>query len=57
MSYMCKYCKNFEVDYSKLKIDDIFITTTAKYTFVGDGKEYYIPLNFCPNCGRELKRT
>lgn len=54
---MCKYCENFEVDYSKLKIDDIFITTTAKYTFVGDGKEYYIPLNFCPNCGRELKRT
>ena len=54
---MCKYCENFELDNSKLKLGDVFITTTARYTFVGDGREYNIPLNFCPNCGRELKRT
>lgn len=52
---MCKYCENFDVDGSKLKLGDIIITTTAKYTFVGDGREHYIPLNFCPNCGRVLR--
>ena len=50
---MCKYCDNFEK--KKLQINDAFIVSPAKYTFVGDGKEYNVPLFFCPACGRKLK--
>lgn len=50
---MCKYCDNFEK--KKLQINDTFIVSPAKYTFVGDGKEYNVPLFFCPACGRKLK--
>lgn len=52
---MCKFCENFYKDYRELKLGDIFITQSAKYTQVGDGKEHNIPMNFCPHCGSNIK--
>ena len=38
-----------------MQLGDVFITQPAKYTFAGDGQEYTVPLNFCPNCGRDIR--
>ena len=53
---MCEYCENEDKLPSELEIDDVFIVSSAMYTRVGDGTPWIIPTNFCPNCGRELKR-
>lgn len=49
---MCKFCKNYNK--KSLPINEIFITSPAKYTYVGDGKEYPIPMFYCPYCGNKL---
>ena len=51
----CLFCSNYDKMPSKLNLGDVFITQTAKFTRVGDGREGNIPLNYCPNCGKELK--
>lgn len=51
---MCMYCDNHGKDRGLLELGDIFITQRAKYTSVGDGYEFDIPLNFCPNCGKDI---
>ena len=51
----CEYCKNHATKPSELKTGEPFIISTAKYTFVGDGKEYDVPLKHCPACGRKLE--
>ena len=38
-----------------MELGDVFITQSAKYTYEGGGREYSVPLNFCPMCGRKLK--
>lgn len=53
---MCEYCKNFSKRGSELELNDIFLVEPAKYTVVGDGALYRIPMNFCSNCGRELRK-
>lgn len=52
---MCGYCENYEKHISEMKLDDVFIMSNAKYTLVGDGQTYSIPLNYCSNCGRKLR--
>ena len=51
---MCTYCDAYNKSSSTLELGDVFIATPAKYSTVGDGKLHSIPLNYCPNCGREL---
>lgn len=51
---MCKFCQNYDKSDSEMRTGDVFITQSAKYTYVGDGREYHIPLRFCPACGRAL---
>lgn len=51
---MCKYCEKYSVPRQNLELGDIFILQGAQYTFVGDGKPYSIPLNYCPSCGEKL---
>lgn len=53
---MCVYCENADKDPFELELDDVFIAAPAMYTQIGDGTPHIIPTNFCPNCGRELKR-
>ena len=52
---MCQFCQNYDKNLSDMELGDVFITQSAKYTYEGDGREYSVPLNFCPMCGRELK--
>ena len=54
---MCGYCENYGKNGTEMKLGDVFIVSNAKYTFVGDGRPYSIPLNYCPNCGRELRES
>lgn len=49
---MCKFCENYNK--KSLPINEIFIASPAKYTYVGDGKEYPIPMFYCPYCGNKL---
>lgn len=49
---MCRFCRNYNK--KNLLVDEILIIASAKYTYVGDGKEYPIPLNYCPYCGNKL---
>lgn len=51
---MCKYCENIDKSARVLGEGDIFFTQSAKYTMVGDGQEYMIPMNYCPNCGEPI---
>lgn len=51
---MCIYCENENIKASDLKLNDLFIVTSAQYTYVGDGELHYMPLHFCPNCGEKL---
>lgn len=51
---MCKFCQTYGKSASEMALRDAFITQSAKYTYVGDGREYAVPLNFCPACGRTL---
>lgn len=51
----CEYCKNHGTKPSELKTGEPIIISTAKYTFVGDGQEYDVPLRHCPACGRKLE--
>lgn len=51
---MCKYCKSDGTPLSKLKLGDLIFASSAKYTFVGDGQEYRVPMRFCPACGKKL---
>lgn len=53
---MCAYCENVDKHPSEMELDDVFIVSPAMYTRIGDGTPWIIPTNFCPNCGRELKR-
>lgn len=50
----CKYCKNQEKGCDKWQAGDIIFVAPAAYTFVGDGKQYPIPMHYCPACGRPL---
>lgn len=50
----CKYCKNQEKGCDKWRAGDIIFVAPAAYTFVGDGKQYPIPMRYCPACGRPL---
>lgn len=51
---MCKFCQNYDKETYEMELGDVFITQSAKYTYEGDGREYSVPLNFCPACGRAL---
>lgn len=51
---MCEFCENHWKKISQLFIDDVFITQPAKYAQFGDGQEYPVPMNFCPDCGERL---
>lgn len=51
---MCIYCENYKKHPSELKLGDIFVISLAKYTEVGDGAPYSIPMNYCPVCGEKL---
>lgn len=53
---MCEFCENHGKKIGQLYIHDVFITQSAKYTRMGDGQEFPIPLNFCPNCGEKLDK-
>lgn len=53
---MCEFCENHYKKISQLFIDEVFITQPAKYTRMGDGEEFSIPLNFCPACGEKLDK-
>lgn len=48
------FCDTYNKKANELELGEIFISSTAKYTRVGDGRECVIPLYFCPNCGKEL---
>ena len=50
----CWLCKNEGKNFMSLKLDDIFIATPTRYTYIGDGQEYDAPLLYCPACGRKL---
>ena len=52
---MCDFCKNYNAKPSELELGDIIIVASARYTFIGDGHEHGIPMNFCPNCGEKIK--
>ena len=52
---MCDFCKNYNVKPYELELGDIIIVASARYTFIGDGHEHGIPMNFCPNCGEKIK--
>ena len=52
---VCAYCRNHATKPSELKTGEPIIISTAKYTFVGDGQEYNVPLKHCPACGRKLE--
>lgn len=52
---MCEYCKAYFDDKIYNNIGDIFITSPALFTFVGDGDRYPVPMRFCPNCGEKIE--
>lgn len=51
----CKYCKTYFLSTGMLQAGDIFFTSPAKYSRVGDGHQHPVPTNFCPACGKRLK--
>lgn len=53
---MCIYCQNYQKTPDKWHDGMVLLLTSAKYTLIGDGKEYYVPLNFCPACGGAIHR-
>lgn len=53
----CKYCENHDISPLDWSLGDVIIIDAAKYTFVGDGNTYSIPLNYCPACGKALSYT
>ena len=54
---MCRYCKNYNKKMMELSLNDLIIIDNAKYTLVGDGNAYSIPLNYCPNCGAKMLKN
>lgn len=53
---MCKYCEKYSAKAEERELGDIFIVEPAMYTYVGDGFLYVVPMNYCPNCGRKLRK-
>ena len=54
MIVMCKYCENIGKKSYQYTEGDLMVTQSAKYTYYGDGQEYLIPTNYCPNCGEPI---
>lgn len=51
---MCQYCDTYAMLHPPMNLGDLFICQYAQYTYYGDGKEYDIPMRYCPACGRKL---
>lgn len=51
---MCMYCENYNRPPFELDIGDLIIISPAKYTVVGDGALYGMPMVYCPACGERV---
>lgn len=52
---MCIYCENYNKPPFELDIGDLIIISPAKYTMVGDGTPYGMPMVYCPACGEKVE--
>lgn len=54
---MCEYCNDTKFKRCNILIEDrigIRNKMNGKLEFVPDFKEIFVPLNYCPVCGRKL---
>lgn len=54
---MCEYCENMRVSRCKVRLEyKKTCTTFCGMEMVPTFVEKYIPLNYCPQCGRNIRK-